>query len=475
MNQTPVDNYPRVRICGTLTTTSPLHCGSGEELPGKAWEYNQAQAENPPQGHINTLIKGDQERPIIPASTLRGSLRDRCRQPQALFGTASGETGRAGKLRIYDATRSEVPDDAGDLMRHPRFGTSLRHGVALDPITATAADRKLYTHEIVPSGSRFELVIEADALDPQQLQSLRQLLSGWNGDLASALGKGRGHGWGRVTWQEQQIEVITSQALASWATQAPSKPLPWSKLPCEPLPEAPPCAAFGFQLTAQGPILINDSGRVRRNPSDDNPAPDLEYLRDPQGRAVIPGSSLRGAVRGHARRILATIAHQHAHCPPQQATQIAEELIRELFGEEGRRGILWFGDAIASETTPVQQTMNAVDRFTGGVAKTALYSANRVEEPRFMGECYLDAPRASAAGWWKGLMLFVLRDLMEGELTLGWGKGKGYGAVELAWLKDGTPNHQLEPLLELLPDHPRWINALHDRITQQIKTQSTTA
>jgi hypothetical protein len=31
--------------------------------------------------------------------------------------------------------------------------------------------------------------------------------------------------------------------------------------------------------------------------------------------------------------------------------------------------------------------------------------------------------------WWQGLLLLVARDAMEGDLSLGWGKGRGYGAV----------------------------------------------
>lgn len=38
---------------------------------------------------------------------------------------------------------------------------------------------------------------------------------------------------------------------------------------------------------------------------------------------------------------------------------------------------------------------------------------------------------ADRAEWWMGLLVLVLRDAMEGDLAIGWGKARGYGAFRL--------------------------------------------
>ena len=64
-----------------------------------------------------------------------------------------------------------------------------------------------------------------------------------------------------------------------------------------------------------------------------------------------------------------------------------------------------------------------------GVANGKLYQVRATECQYLEGKLYLhkDLP----AEWCKGLLLLVIRDALEGDLILGWGKGRGYGSFNL--------------------------------------------
>ncbi|WP_127842662.1 RAMP superfamily CRISPR-associated protein [Actinomyces wuliandei] len=98
---------------------------------------------------------------------------------------------------------------------------------------------------------------------------------------------------------------------------------------------------------------------------------------------VLPGSSVRGALRSRASRIARTVlaAHKEVHEKDWQGmyihAQLAEDppLVRDLFGSTEHRGALTVLDTEARENgTPRTVTHNAGDRWTGGAAGGALYS-----------------------------------------------------------------------------------------------------
>ena len=99
---------------------------------------------------------------------------------------------------------------------------------------------------------------------------------------------------------------------------------------------------------------------------------------------VLPGSSVRGALRTRATRIARTILLAKKD-PNTEADwsgagvhdQLSHDpsLVRDLFGSTTHRGALTVLDTLAAEDGPSRKvTHNAGDRWTGGVADGALYS-----------------------------------------------------------------------------------------------------
>ncbi len=464
MAETTNYDYLRVRISGKLTAKSLLHCGSGDFFPAKAWKSDKAKGE---KGQINAVCKALDHKAYIPASTLRGSLRDRCPATTVdrIFGNAHGSGGTAGKVRIYDARHRSTPPDADDLYRNSQSQTRLYDGVSIDPITHTAGDHLLFCHEVVPTGTQFDFVVEADRVKEEDLRTLLELLCGWNGAMHSAIGKGRSKGWGKLQWGESTtIEMLTDEAVKSWVNGADIESPQWTSETIK-TSHVTGSNAVTFRIRPTAPLLVNDHSRV----SEEKGEPKLEFMRTRDGQAIIPGSSLRGAVRAQAHRVLASIAHQHFGSEASDAAMAVKRGIDELFGEERFRSPVWISDTIANKTTQHPQFFNAVDRFTGGVADSALYNVVAAECDYLSGECAVaDTPdKLLKDDWWKGLLLLLVRDFMEGDFVVGWGKGRGYGAGRLSiLLPDGDECKAFTHLLAYLQDYdPRmWINLLHAKV-----------
>ncbi|MGH8470516.1 MAG: RAMP superfamily CRISPR-associated protein [Gammaproteobacteria bacterium] len=427
------------------------------------------------KGGYNTVCLDARGRPYLPGSTLRGFLRAIAVRhdeniARDLFGFADKGEGQSGRVRLYDAFLRSTPATAPNLPYWiSRSSTVIRHGIAIDAITGTVAEHKLFRHEYVPADSEFDFELEADELSESDLALLLGLLAHWNGDTTAAIGKGKTKGQGRLTWEMERVEALTRARYLEWLGE--DKPIS----DCfafinPPEPESvgkTDIRTFRFRLVPTAPLLVNEPGYVK----DEEGEPDLEYNRLPDNWPVIPAASLRGMLRGRARRIVATIATS-PDAPAKETGEIAESIVNELFGSTERRGSIVIDDAIATGPGKEhRQHFNAIDRFKGGVAARKLYSARAVLCNGLESVLHLELTRMPKGDWWRGLLLLVLRDALEGDLAIGWGKARGYGAfkVELDW--QGVQINSWQRLKSLCADQAAgWIKDLHAYISSKLGT-----
>ena len=109
-------------------------------------------------------------------------------------------------------------------------------------------------------------------------------------------------------------------------------------------------------------------------------------LRDPseeweKAQLLIPGTSIRGALRSRASRIARTVLAARRELEPFPShdlhDQIATEpnLVRYMFGCTEYRGAITVHDCLSKKTgTCVEVTHNAIDRWTGGVIDGGLFT-----------------------------------------------------------------------------------------------------
>ena len=298
-----------------------------------------------------------------------------------------------------------------------------RHGVGIDRTTGAASDGVLYEHEFLPRGTKFDIRITAEGRDnetmgrdqsegipgPASSESVKKLLEVIVDVLTSGavcLGGRTGSGQGTIQVIEPKLRrtgkttdtgALTAPAdvldaligedeegtpihleLGGWSLQEPGhiRITWWS-----------PTGIFvaeDEELTKQRKAQKEEENRKK---GIDEEVHEVVYpLRDPSeawenAQLLIPGTSIRGALRSRASRIARTVLAARRELEPFAShdlhDQIAAEpnLVRYMFGSTEYRGAVTVHDCLSTERGKlIEVTHNAIDRWTGGVIDGGLFT-----------------------------------------------------------------------------------------------------
>ncbi|MFZ1415820.1 MAG: RAMP superfamily CRISPR-associated protein [Defluviicoccus sp.] len=482
-------------IEGMVTLSSPLELRTGlaaeRAVKGASGEEEDRTAE------VALVQRDCDNQPCILGSSLKGVLRawlaERLpnekasienvfgRKPQAWKKDPAKQAGLGGKAEFLDAFLADLSFVVGEFsaVPLPQLGRA-----AIERPTRTAAHERLFHGEQVPTATAFKVKVAGDSLTPHEVVLLLAALEGFNAkddDLPITLGGGGARGTGRADWQLVSVRCMDVAAVARWLGEA--KPRPWHEAIGDDPRTArdrakladqarallagatrPAWLALDLKLAFSGPFLVNDPTRLKEKEEGKN-HPDFEPTRDHNGRPLLPGSSVKGALRAQAERIFRTVHGEQAlPKPDDNGDGRPRNEIEWLFGVGGWRGMLTVSDF--SEVSPpanakdgfAEQEFVAIDRFTGGAAEGAKFKARVAEAPVMEGRLSLrlTRPRETVshyhARWALGLMALVLRDLVEGDITFGYGAAKGFGACTVT-IKGpfGSPAARLCEALPGLP------------------------
>lgn len=318
-----------------------------------------------------------------------------------------------------------------------------RPGIAIDRYWGSAGDGALFFHEVAPAGQELRLAITAE-VDPRRFSKgdtpaieeleadVERLFSVILGLLDSgrvAFGKRKGAGWGRVRIAEPseikdgkppysltKARLDDVEGLKAWLKGKPISgaggvepaklgadnritiDIHWEsptgiliaetdekKQEEKQQDAAKPGASEGpqgevdnldGQKGAEEKLNVARPLRVYKTDDDKQKAP-----------LVLPGSSVRGALRTRASRIARTILYRKredetpdwSNVPVHDQLANDPTLVRALFGTTERRGAVTVLDtlSIPSEDNKAEKlrtvTHNAGDRWTGGVIDGGLY------------------------------------------------------------------------------------------------------
>lgn len=408
----------RVSIKGSLKLETPTHLGSGDA---------EALTDMP---LLQDAVTG---KPLLTGTSIAGALRAYVREvehgygmtethgdrAQQLFGTVRGNESMQSWLLVDDAV-GESP------------GVELRDGVAIDPATRTAQDRKKFDIELLQAGTIFEISLElllseendASAL----LKTLALALRGLEqGEIGLGMRKHRGLGQCKVTeWRVCRYRVATTQGLLAWLDDSRDGEEKGQNIcrllgvSLDGLGDARSAFVIEATLRLNGSLLIRSGSGA----ADD---PDMVHLRSYREGEEIPilsGTSLAGAIRARALRIANTVLDGRGGA-----------LVAEMFGPRvEKREDKPAGSRVITQETKVRgapdlvQSRVKIDRFTGGAYPQALFS----EQPVFGSadsevsiHLELRQPKASEIG----LLLLVLKDLWTGDLPLGGESSVGRGRL----------------------------------------------
>lgn len=440
----------RILVNGTLVAESPLHVGGVD----RATDVDLSLAVNG-QGHY-----------YVPGSSLAGALRAGMQAlkleaglVEALWGSAS-DRGHASSILVEDAIVT------GGMAER-------RDGVGIDRAWGTAADRFKYDRAILPKGSQFPLCLtleQHETLDAELAKTaLIQLVQALQqGAIRFGAAKTRGLGWVKLVDVNLQAQCFANPAGLLVVLQGQGESLS--------LPESPP-NLISTQLTIEiawqpiEPLMVK--AEVAGVTVDTLPL--VSAIGD-RLSLVLPGSSVKGALRSQAERIIRTlcdIAVFNGESRDRFEQQLQIPLVSELFGTAATKqpngnlpkkrqlGRLFVEDCYANgdfssqqweqmlaatqppelKTALEQANLNqtqaafhvAIDRWTGGAADGALYSTLEPMQSWQSLQWMLDFAHLDRTEQRSLLMLtlLLLRDLAEGRIPLGFATNRGMGTIQV--------------------------------------------
>ena len=508
----------RYELTIRVRTASPLHSGGIDEVVNRTEEGRDRQTvvrRFARDGRDRPILTGRSVKGALRAACRRYLSG----QPDAGVATVlnpaalrrlwgdEGKKSASAPLRAACLTVHTVPlipeadADKGGL----DAGLKSRMGNAIDRYWGSVADGALFEHEYLPAGRPLEIVITAqaglpDGVDvpagavepatPKQVETLFKLFLGPFRSERIAFGGRQGAGWGRVRpnarpdadfWTLTRAPLGSCDDLVSWLSGGQDMAGTIVPVDCG----GPDRMRITVEWNSPTGILVADPRRreaelerkrqekekreraaqeVGRSGEQgdvrDDYVPARQMRTDTaQGeRLVLPGSSVRGALRSRASRIARTIlAARRAPVEDWSDTDVHAQLagdpvlVRDLFGSTEQHGALTVLDTLAVPGSSRLIPHNAGDRWTGGVAGGALYG-EEVHDAQW-GELTLElnpgsfSPRADVnrrkAAWC--LLGLVLAELAAGALPLGSRGTRGLGQVEVTGIRvEGGPSLGVE-------------------------------
>ena len=298
-----------------------------------------------------------------------------------------------------------------------------RHGVGIDRTTGAASDGALYEHEFLPRGTKFDIRITAEGHDDETMErdqskgipgpasaesvkKLREFIVDVLTQHKVSLGGRTGSGQGSFTVGKPDLRTLaattgketgtsltealnsligaeatgshTNLELGGWTLEEPARiTIDWWS----------PTGIFvaeDEELTKQRKAQKEEENRKK---GIDEEVHEVVYpLRDPSeawenAQLLIPGTSIRGALRSRASRIARTVLAARRELEPFAShdlhDQIAAEpnLVRYMFGSTEYRGAVTVHDCLSTKRGKlIEVTHNAIDRWTGGVIDGGLFT-----------------------------------------------------------------------------------------------------
>lgn len=388
-----------------LVLKSPLLLGSGED------EITD-----------NDIIKDSDGKPYIPATSFIGVLRSEFiergigNEIVKFFGFSKDDSGFQSPFYCKDL----------DLTIN-NITVTTRDGVRIDNKTGIAEDGAKYDYEILEPGVELNLEMGFDINNTNSktyrlnsdkaINFINNIYTILKSEGISAGAKTQ-NGLGKL------ILIENSAKLLAYDFGNPDHVHQWLN-DGEVVEEIPLTFAENFKskynFELSGNFSIKNSLIVRSYRTNSK-ITDAEHIKS-KGKPVLPGTSLKGAIRARAEKILNTVN-----------SEITNQIIDNLFGTAGNgdkkiKSRILIEEREIKETERAVQSRVKIDRFTGGAIDGALFDSmpefpkndeHNIELIIKIRDC---KPNEA------GLMLLILKDLMTADLPIGGEKSIGRGIL----------------------------------------------
>jgi CRISPR/Cas system CSM-associated protein Csm3 (group 7 of RAMP superfamily) len=265
-----------------------------------------------------------------------------------------------------------------------------------------------------------------------------------------ALGAKRSRGLGRICakWAAKRFALDSAEGWLKWILSSHESPFsdePSYVLARDAIEAAAPAnmRPFPSAIDARKRVALDldlkvDHDLLVRSPGTTPDAPDDSHLRS-GGAPILPGTSLAGVMRAQALRIARLVRdkQQDGQCWVDRLFGPRFVGQRAPVGEQPHSSRLRIGEAKLKDSRPQRQTRIAIDRFTQGGVDGALFDEQTEVGGKVKTCLELRDPKEGELG----LVLLVLKDLLDGLLPVGGtssvGRGVLRGTAMVRWYEGG--------------------------------------
>lgn len=413
------------------------------------------------------LAQDGRGRYYLPATSLCGAMRSWvqsnlrvmdegiCDVGELLFGMKEADDGFSSPLFVEDG-----------ILESNDLESEIRYGIAIDERSGSVKEGFLFSRAILPKGSVFSFEMELELLNDRNCQAkkeaLRLLLEAMSqGSIRFGSCKTRGYGVLKLEALEVDLyDFLKVGMLDLWLNDV--RPDDQGLRVLKSTGEG---AAIVLKNDDSYFIELKFSARsdIMVKSGFEGVDADMLPLMSATNRGlvpVIPGSSLKGAIRAHASRILRTIFASSGE-ESENDEKGYMKIVHDLFGNNERSGRVFIDDVFCLPSKPLsseewfcedveafkrigdKRTHVAIDRFTGGASDGALYSTRAVRkglswEPLRITvnlSLFSDRPDTKTGLAELALLKLVVLDMSRGMLPLGFGTNRGLGDVEITDLQ----------------------------------------
>lgn len=390
--------------------------------------------------HVDLLLD-EQQRPFIPATSFVGVMRQYI-EKQVDGGEHTADMKRFWGITAREKTSDKDPERQSSLFCRDLFccqgrkpDIRVRDGVKIDAKNGMAAPGAKYDYEVIDRGAQFDLYLEI-RFSAETKEFSRKMLALMKLLLVQGrfrIGAKTGSGFGRI----QCTDITVSEF--NFTEKSKRDVLRWFKK------EYQETSFDGVEIIpikeqktfcVDASFCLKDS-LIVRSYSADPLAPDAVHIQSGK-KPVLPGTSLKGAIRSRAERILKTLGK-------------SEEILYKLFGrvdteddeipdgsagekqkKEAQRGRVVVDEVVLPDYGAELQTRIKIDRFTGGTIKGALFETMPLFSDQDGNKPIKNVTITirDYEPYEAGLMLLVLKDLWTGDLAVGGEKNIGRGVFE---------------------------------------------
>lgn len=387
------------------------------------------------------LIHPTNGMPFIQASSIAGVFRSYCEQAygsawsDCIFGSRkfeedSNASEYASKIRFTDGLFSNSQNNKIKLELRPRVSIDDVSGTVASSIESGTKSGQKFNMAYISAGAQFSFSLYLyDAQEKENVEGIFSAIQ--QGMLQFGGQKSNGCGYFKINQLLCKVFSLRNEAdrkLWFFEDDVMSQIQEYEDLTKQIGVNSGRQNAFDVVVQAQTEnelliksIAVADAGADVQN---------SENIRNGKGEYIIPGSSLKGAVRSQMEKIAVYLGNKYGWD--------AETVIQNAFGSRkaagqgGKSGNLYFldtivGDKEENDRMPLSHRIH-IDKFTGGVIQGELFSEKNVAGKLELHITIRNSNNKNAEQTC-GLLLMALRDLAIGAFTVGSGYSIGKGVI----------------------------------------------